>query len=95
MCEWGDTVILSVPIPARLSHTGASRWAEKPIDRCIAPLVTALNAAGIYTASSCCGHGKQDGTIVLQDGRTLIVRQTNGENADDDLECGGRADEVE
>lgn len=81
MCEWGNTVPLSVPIPAGLSHTGEARWAVKPIDSCIAPIVRALNDAGIYTAACCCGHGERDGEIVLQDGRTLVVRspETTGD----------------
>jgi hypothetical protein len=74
MCEWGNTVPLAVPIPAGLSHTGEARWAVKPVDSCIAPIVRALNDAGIYTAACCCGHGERDGEIVLQDGRTLVVR---------------------
>lgn len=75
MCEWGDTVKVCVPIPAHLSYTGTFRWADKPIDRCLAQIVAALNNRGIYTASCCCGHGKIEGSIVLQDGRELIVRQ--------------------
>lgn len=74
MCNWGDTVDLIVPIPAELSHTGQFRWAIKPIDRCIANLVKALNGAGIYTAGCCCGHGKGDGSIILHDGRELIIK---------------------
>lgn len=74
MCQWGNDVVLSVPIPANLSHTGEFRWDEKGIDACIAPIVKALNDAGIYTASCCCGHGKEDGVIHLQDGRVLIIR---------------------
>lgn len=77
MCAWGDDVLLQVLIPAHLSHTGEARWDVKGIDRCIAPLVKALNDAGIYTANSCCGHGKADGTIHLHDGR--ILRITRGE----------------
>jgi len=45
---------------------------EVKIDRCIAPIVKALNDAGIKTVSSCCGHGKWDGYILLED-RALIV----------------------
>lgn len=74
MCKWGDTVELLVPIPGTLSHTESHRWERKPIDRCIAPIIEALNAFGIYTASCCCGHYKQDGSILLQDGRELIVK---------------------
>lgn len=73
MCQWGDTVILSVFIPANLSYTGMARWDYKPIDRCLAPIVSALNSAGIYTASCCCGHGKEAGEIILHDGRKLII----------------------
>lgn len=52
----------------------------KPVDRCIAPIVEALNAAaardrlpGMRTACSCCGHGKSPGTINLHDGRWLVI----------------------
>jgi hypothetical protein len=43
-------------------------------DPCIAPLVKALNDAGIATVASCCGHGEQHGSIVLADGRELVIR---------------------
>jgi hypothetical protein len=74
MCKWGNTVNLNVPIPAQDSHTSEFRWASKPIDRCIAPIVQALNDSGIYTRSCCCGHGEQDGTILLHDGRVIRVK---------------------
>jgi hypothetical protein len=35
--------------------------------------VAALNAANITTEASCCGHGKIDGNIVLEDGRRILV----------------------
>lgn len=73
MCQWGNSILLLVPIPPDLSYTGRARWAVKPIDACIAPIIQALNDAGILTAASCCGHGKADGEIWLQDGRKLIV----------------------
>ena len=78
MCNWGDDIALNVLIPAQLSHSGEARWDVKGIDRCIADIVQALNAAGIYTANSCCGHGKTDGSIILHDGRKLIVRIEEG-----------------
>ena len=43
------------------------------IDFCIADIVAALNAAGIITVASCCGHGKMPGNIALEDGRELEV----------------------
>ena len=67
-------VMLKVWIPAELSHTREGRWAWKPIDPCIAPLVKELNEAGMITVGSCCGHGVEDGTIALLDGRELVVK---------------------
>ena len=43
------------------------------IDHCIHKIVAALNAGGVRTEASCCGHGKMKGNIVLADGRTLII----------------------
>lgn len=74
MCKWGTSTPLKVTIPAHLSHTGVERQDVKDIDSCIALIVRALNDAGVVTVASCCGHGKGDGTILLADGRELIVR---------------------
>jgi hypothetical protein len=71
MCEWRNTVKVPVFIPARLSHTGKDEAKLADIDECIAPLVRALNAAGLVTVASCCGHGKQPGSIVLEDGSEI------------------------
>ena len=76
MCNFRNEVILSVPIPANLSHTGKFRWERKGVDKCIAQIVDALNSAGVYTSGSCCGHGKTDGSIVLHDGRILVIKKT-------------------
>jgi hypothetical protein len=78
VCKFGDEVNLLVPIPANLSHTGQFRWERKGIDRCIAPIVEALNIAAIYTESCCCGHGKRAGNIVLHDGRILRICAPKG-----------------
>ena len=43
------------------------------IDHCIAQIVAALNAGGVHTVSSCCGHGEIKGCIGLEDGRVLII----------------------
>ncbi len=74
MCDHGDTVVLLVPIPAGHSHTGKFRWDIKPVDRCIAPIVRALNAAGIWTVNACCGHGRR-GEIVLHSGLTIALQE--------------------
>lgn len=35
-------------------------------DYCVAPFVVALNAGGIRTLASCCGHGKIDMSIIVE-----------------------------
>lgn len=77
MCEWGSYVDIEVTIDAAHSHTGEEHQAVKPIDACIAPIVAALNQAGILTGRSCCGHGKTDGWIVLADGRKLTITEND------------------
>lgn len=47
---------------------------EKELDFCIEDIVMALNAGGIKTISSCCGHTLSTGTIFLEDGRELMVK---------------------
>lgn len=73
MCKWGDSIPLNVWIPANLSRTGEARWDVKDVDSCIAPIVRALNGAGVVTVASCCGHGKRPGNIALADGREIII----------------------
>ena len=43
------------------------------IDWCIHRMVAALNAAGIRTVASCCGHREMPGRIDLEDGRVLAI----------------------
>lgn len=52
------------------------------IDSCIAPIVAALNAGGIATLGSCCGHGKSNGDILLADGRVLIIKSRTAYEAE-------------
>jgi len=76
-CIWGSphsVMKCYVFLAAANSHTDKDRWVWKPIDKCIASIVNAFNAAGIYTTGSCCGHGERDGEILLLDGRKLIIR---------------------
>ena len=44
------------------------------IDFCVHHIVAALNAGGIRTTASCCGHGKMKGNIILEDGRVLLIQ---------------------
>ena len=80
MCEHGDTVDLRLLVPAHLAHEGIDTWKMKSIDRCIAPIVEALNAGGVHTVASCCGHGTIPGSIVLADGRDLRITQFDERN---------------
>lgn len=73
MCQDRDSTVVRVCIAPHLSHSGEAYWRDMPIDRCIAPLVKALNDGGILTSQSCCGHGTGPGRIDLFDGRFLIV----------------------
>ena len=45
------------------------------IDHCIAQIVAALNAGGVETVGSCCGHGLAPGRIDLADGRLLTITE--------------------
>jgi hypothetical protein len=49
------------------------------VDVEIAPIVTALNAAGVETRASCSGHGFRPGNIALRDGREIIIARTHAE----------------
>lgn len=50
------------------------------IDWCIHHIVAALNAGGVQTTDSCCGHEKMPGYIALKDGRVLAIF-SSGEEA--------------
>ena len=73
MCDDRESVKVYVRIPADLSCDGKEKRKYAKIDRCIAPIVEALQRGGIDMRGSCCGHGKRRGRITLQDGRTLLV----------------------
>ena len=55
---------------------------RQDIDFCIADIVAALNAANIITVASCCGHGKVEAVISLEDGRELIIKNVKREEID-------------
>ena len=59
-----------------LTGKGIKFKAELPIDFCIADIVRSLNAKGIETRVSCCGHAAGNlGSIELMDGRELLVKR--------------------
>jgi hypothetical protein len=73
MCDRGNETIVRVKIPADLSCDGNEKWKDVGIDSCIAPIVSALQNAGIDMRGSCCGHGDGIGNIELADGRVLLI----------------------
>lgn len=75
-CLCRETTVVRVKISADLSCDGREKWKDCRIDECIAPIVQALQEAGIDMRGCCCGHG-EDGNIHLQDGRILIIKQNH------------------
>lgn len=75
MCEHGMTTLVEVTIPANLSHKEVAYKKMSPIDSCIASIVDALEKGGVMMGGSCCGHGKSEGSIMLEDGRELVIRR--------------------
>lgn len=71
MCDWGHDAV--VHCPAGFNGQNKART-EVAVDSCIADIVSALNAGGVLTLDSCCGHGNGDGVIRLMDGRVLSLR---------------------
>jgi len=79
MCKWGTVEMVEVTIPADLSYTEKARKKVTDIDKCIAPIVRALEKGGVKMRGSCCGHNKVDGHIHLQDGRVLVIKNNGTE----------------
>lgn len=73
MCKHGTYETVRVKITAERSHTDKAYYRDMPIDKCIAPIVRALQEGGIDMNGSCCGHGRCEGGIILADGRELII----------------------
>ena len=69
MCDDHSGVLVEIPSASFRGEHGRKRG----IDACIAPLVDALNKAGVDTFASCCGHGERPGNIVLRDGREILI----------------------
>jgi len=77
VCRHGDQVPVFVRIPADLACEGRVKYREMMIDRCIAPIVKAMQFHGIHMRGSCCGHGQGPGKIDLEDGRTLTIHASD------------------
>ena len=73
MCKWGTDRKMWLKVSSDLSYNGKERWKFTGIDSCISSLVGKLQKSGVDMRSSCCGHGKGPGNILLQDGRKIII----------------------
>lgn len=67
MCKHGDKVEMELPV------VGTIRQGIAEIDKCIAPIIKALNDGGVITKGSCCGHSEVMGYIRLNNGKYLGV----------------------
>ena len=72
MCKHGDYSLVDVRY-----EKGGKLFTQK-IDACIAPTIKALQDSGVITESSCCGHGKWDGFILMGDGSTMELHADKG-----------------
>lgn len=72
MCDKHSNVLVDIPTASERGKHGRKRG----IDECIAPLIDALNRGGIATVASCCGHNTRAGSVVLTDGRELLIFPT-------------------
>lgn len=69
MCKWNTCIDVKLCKPRPVSK----RIIVK-VDSCIANIVQALNDSNIETIGSCCGHRKDDGSILLADGREILIK---------------------
>ena len=68
MCKWdentsmgGEQVVLDLPAFVRPDKEKRT----VSIDKCIVPVIEGLWDAGVYTLGCCCGHGKENPSVVL------------------------------
>jgi len=84
MCQWGTLTTVKLCKPQKNSI--GALFDTVTVDSCIAPIIQALNNAGIETIASCCGHKRRIGNIVLGDNRELFIIP--------DFETGRKIDEL-
>lgn len=73
MCKWGTSKNIKLAYPR---HN--SKRTIVPVDKCISKLVQILNNYGIHTLSSCCGHNKDEGSILIkQDNKIIEIKIPN------------------
>lgn len=68
MCRWGTDASIRLNRPRPVSGR-----TEILVDACIAPLIQALNDAGVHTVGCCCGHGKAPGEVLIEQGGLRVI----------------------
>jgi hypothetical protein len=64
VCEWGNEIVVNLPDdidPERKSR-------KVSLDSCIAEVIQRLWKQGCQIRSCCCGHGKENASIVISGG---------------------------
>lgn len=69
MCSCGYSVVY-VPDSVRIERWDGTEKSEISVDACIAHVVSHLWSLGIKTLNCCCGHKKQNPSIIFDDGMT-------------------------
>lgn len=69
MCSDHSTALVEIPTASHRGPHGRMR----AVDPCLVSLVQALNAAGLATVASCCGHGYRPANVILADGREVFI----------------------
>ena len=69
MCEHGDEIVLDLPDNIDIGKKNRSI----SCDRCIATIITKLWKAGVQTLGCCCGHGKENPSIVMENGSDYVA----------------------
>lgn len=73
MCKWGEwTTINVIRLP---NHEIEDGWYPMAVDSCIAEHVQKMNDLGIITINSCCGHFKEDATVLVANESIDLMKQ--------------------
>ena len=77
-CPCRQTSPIFMHRDADMSPTGREGMFNVEIDKCLVPIVKALQRAGINMRHVRCNEGRYPGLIQLADGRDLIIKERAG-----------------
>lgn len=73
MCKWGTSKVVKVTMQPDYYNYFTEWIKDCKVDSCIADIVETLEYNNVRMLASCCGHGKDDGKILLKDRSELII----------------------